>query len=158
MATTLKNIYYWGTPSFSGTGQFNEGPFHIGAINKLIRARVSGAINYQGSSITDTSVFGNFLLWALSIVGHGSSALDIILAGDSNQFLIRQQTRGATVATWAPNTDTAAVLASLEIAAEWQGQLNPVTSDIDAYLSFAPPFGGSTSNFNTYGTVEFWYA
>lgn len=157
MAT--KNIFYWGTPSFSGTGQFNEGPFHIGDVNRLLRVKIRGNVNYQGVNYGATSVEANLLLWAASWVAHGASPLDVILAGDTTQFLVREQTKlGDSGIFWAPSTDTAAALRTLEIVGDWSGQLALSGADTDMYVSFAPPFGGSTDNFNTYGTVEAWWS
>lgn len=155
MAT--KNIFYWGTGSFSGSGQFNEGPFHVGAINTLIRVKVSGAQNFQAVSLSATGVYANLMLWAISWVLHGDSPLDVILAGDTDQFLVREQTKEDLAAAWAPTSGPGVFLASNEVTADWSGQLAFGGTDIDLYLSFAPPFGGSMPNFNTYGTVETWY-
>jgi hypothetical protein len=155
---TLHNLFYWGTGSFSGTGQFDEGPFAIGAINKLLRAEVRGELNFQGDTFGDTSVSANLLMWGLQIVPHGDAAQDVIVSDDNDSWLLRRQTGGYDYPkVFSPSTDTAAALTSIGMREDWAGQLAEGIS-VDAYLSFAPPFGGSTPNFNTYGTLRFWYA
>lgn len=153
-----RTVFYWGTVSFSGAGQFNEGPFVMGSVTTMLRAKVTGGINHQGVAFGATSVANNELLWGLSIVPHGSAAPNIITETDNNNVLIRKQTSLGNIATfWAPSTDTAAYIRSLDMNDRWAGQYIFLAS-MDMWLSFAPPFGGSTDNFNTYGTVEAWWA
>lgn len=155
---TTKNIFYWGTGAFSGSGQLDEGPFIIGDVDRLLRAKVRGMINYQGSAIGDTGVEANLLMWGLQWGVHGYSPLDVVTSTDNDYWLLRLQTgQGDPGLSFAPSSDTGANLRSRGVADNWAGQL-AVYESIDAYLSFAQPFGGSVPNLNTYGTVEFWWS
>jgi hypothetical protein len=80
------------------------------------------------------------------------------LSTDNDNWLIRQQTGSTDIAVvWAPNTANAATLTGLKLTENWRGQAQ-WNESLDAYLSLAPSFGGSTPDFGTYGTAEFWWS
>lgn len=153
----LLTTFFWTTTSYSGSGQIDEGPFHIGLVNKLFKAEVRGAIGHQGGTIDTSSVLSNYTAWGLQIVPHGNSPLDVITSSDSDSWLMRRQTGTDDLAmTWAPSTDTAGLLQSTAVADDWAGQLNLAHADMDCYLSLKPTIG-SVANNNTLGTIRLWW-
>lgn len=157
MPTTLVEVVYPNTAAFSGISQLNEGPFFVPSVKRLLRAEVRGAINYQGATISNTSVFGNFQLWSLQWVPHGTPAQDCVTTADGVQWLIRQQigTSDGAIA-WAPSTTAAATLSTNGMHADWAGQL-AINGDIDLYLSLRAPTGASIANMNLFASIRFWW-
>jgi hypothetical protein len=153
----LLTTMFWNTNSFSGSGQLNEGAFNFGDVNKLFRCHVRGAINFQGASVGDSSVFTNNLTWGVQVIPHGNSPFDVVTSTDDDTWIIRGQVAfNDTVVGWAPNTDTAGVLATVAVRDEWAGQLNLAGANMDCYLSIKASVG-SAANFNTTGTIRWWW-
>jgi len=151
------STFYWSTDSFSGVGQLNEGPFHIGVVNKIFRARVRGAINFQGETITATSVAANLPAFGLQIGPHGFVPDDVGSSPDDDSWLVRRQTGSAdTMISWAPASDDAAQLASLTVADDWAGQLALSGADMDVYLLIQTTTT-ALPNFNTFGSTRLWW-
>jgi len=154
----LLTTFYWSTSSFTGAGQLNEGPFHVGTLNKLFRAEVRGAMNYQGASNGSHGVLANFPAWGLQQVPHGAAALDVITSTDDDTWLMRRQTGSEDILTaWAPDSAIGTLFASNGIEDDWHGQL-AVGADTDLYLSLKSSTGAGVNNFNTFGTIRIWWA
>lgn len=155
--STLVEVVYPSTSSFSGSSQLNLGPYFVPDVKKLLRAEVHGAINYQGATIAVTSVVANFQLWAVQWVPHGSSPADIVTTADGDNWLIRQQTgQDDLITSWAPSTDDAAQLASLALNGWWAGQL-AINTSIDLYMSTRAPTGVPVPNQNLFASLRFWW-
>lgn len=155
--TTLVEVVYPSTSSFSGTSQLNLGPYFVPDVKRLLRAEVHGAVNFQGATISVSSVVANFQLWAVQWVPHGSSPADIVTTADGDQWLMRQQLgQDDALTTWAPSTDAAALLASLALNGWWAGQL-AINGSIDLYLSLKAPTGASIPNMNLFASLRFWW-
>jgi hypothetical protein len=153
----LLTTFFWANSSFSGSGQDNEGPFHVGNVNKFFRFEVRGEVNYQGATVSTSSVFANIIAWGVQIVPHGNSPEDVVTSADSDTWLMRRQVGSEdSFTTWAPSTDDAGVLASNAIADDWAGQLALGGADMDCYLSLKPTTG-SVANANTFGTIRLWW-
>jgi hypothetical protein len=153
----LLTTMYWNTDSFSGTDQLNEGAFEFGTVNKLFRCHVRGAVNVQAGTFDDTSIWTNNLAWGVQVIPHGDSPFDVVDSSDSDTWIIRGQIGFNDVAVgWAPNTDNSAVLSAVTIRDEWAGQLNLAGANMDCYLSIKASVG-SASNFNTTGTIRWWW-
>lgn len=154
----LLTTFYWSTSSFSGAGQLNEGPFHVGNVNKFFRFEVRGVMNFQGIAYGGTTVEANYSAWGLQQVPHGAAALDVITSTDNDTWLMRRQTgSNDTRFAWTPDTNLAAVLRSEAIADDWRGQL-AIAADTDLYLSIKSSTGGVVDNYNTFGTIRLWWA
>ena len=154
----LLTTFFWSTSSFSGTSQLNEGPFHVGTLNKLFRVEVRGEINYQGASLADDAVTANYAAWGLQQIPHGDSALDVISSTDNDTWLCRRQTGSQdTVLAWAPTADVAAVMVSNTVADDWAGQL-AIGADTDVYLVIKGSTSVGLPNFNTFGTIRLWWS
>jgi hypothetical protein len=149
--------FFWRTSSFSGSGQLNIGPEFIGHVNKFFRVQVRGEVNYQGASLTDTSVLANILCFGVQQVPHTAAAEDLISSVDSETFFTRRQSGSQdTTMGWAPSSDTGALIATVTVTDDWYGQL-AVGLDTDVWVSFKASDGGSLANLNTYGTVRLWW-
>jgi hypothetical protein len=153
----LLTTFFWTTSSFSGTGQLDEGPFHVGTVNKFFRAEVRGNINYEGVSVADTGVFANYAAWGLQQIAHGSSPLDVVSSADDDAWLMRRQTGSQDVVpAYAPNSDTGAFFVTNTVADDWAGQL-AIGADTDVYLVIKGITGSGLANLNTYGTIRLWW-
>lgn len=154
---TLAAVVYPSSVSFSGSGQTDLGPYIVPTCQTLIRAEVRGLVNYLGEGFGPTSVYANFLLWAVQWVPHGDPPANIVTQADGLQWLIREQTGTLDQqVAWSPSTADAVVLSSLATVANWGGQL-PVNQSVDLYLSFRPPQDVSVSNTNYIGSLRFWW-
>jgi hypothetical protein len=153
----LLTTFFWQTSSFSGSGQLNMGPFFVGFVEKFYKFEVNGQINFQGSAISVASVLANPIVFGVQQVPHTAAGEDIITSFDSETWLVRRQTGSQDlVTTWAPSTDTAAVLGSLATRDRWAGQL-AIGGDTDLWVSMKTSNGSSTGNINTFGTVRLWW-
>lgn len=158
MSSVKAAVVYPQTSSASGSGQENYGPYEVPSCIALLRVEVRGEVNFQGATISDTSVTANYQLYAVQYVAHGAAAADIVSTADGLPFLLREQTgRDDTLTTWAPNTDSAAILGSLGLRAQWAGQLQ-INESIDLYLSFKSPGGQSVPNHNLFASLRFWWS
>jgi len=154
----LLTTFFWSTDAFSGSGQLNEGPFHVGTVTKFFRFEVNGEMNFQGASLADTGVLSNGGAWGLQQVPHGADSEDVISSTDNDTWLIRRQIGSQDVLTsWAPTSDVGAILVSSVVEGSWAGQL-AIGADTDVYLSVKNSVGGSLSNFNTFGTIRLWWS
>lgn len=155
---TQKEVVYPTVAAFSGAGAVFFGPYPSGTVNKLLRAEVHGAANYQGLAVGASSVFTNQLLWGLQWVAHGAGALDPVTSSDDDHWLIRQQTGDQSYATsWAPSTATAGVLSGVQLAGSWAGQL-PIGASIDLFLALKSDTGLAVANLNVFATIRWWWS
>ncbi len=153
----LMTTFFWNNASFTGSSQLDIGPFFIGFVNKIYKMEADGEANYQGSVLGTSSVFANFLAWAVQKVPHGTAANDLVSTADGEDWFIRRQTGSEDYATsWAPNTSNAGVLAGVKLVDKWAGQL-AIGADTDLFVSFKSSTGASLANFNTFGTVRIWW-
>ena len=149
--------FYWSTSSFSGTGQLNEGPFHVGVVHKFFRAEIRGVCNFQGVVFGPTSVEANFPAWCLQWGPHGYTAYDTVSSGDGDNFLARRQVGSEDMNTaWPDGTTNSALIRTWSIADDWAGQL-AIGADTDMYLTLRSSQGQSLDNFNTFGTFRVWW-
>lgn len=155
---TQKEVVYANVPTFSGTAVLYIGPYPSGVVNKLLRAEVHGAVNYQGAAVGVSSQFSNILLWGVHWVAHGAGALDPITSADDDHWLIRQQTGDQSFATtWAPSTATAGTLAGVQLAANWAGQL-PIAASIDFFFAFKSSTGAGVAPLGIEATLRWWWS
>lgn len=153
----LITTFFWTYPAFSGSSQLNLGPFFVGHVNKFFRVEIRGELNYQGAVVGSSGVFANFPAWGVQQVPHTAAAEDVITSFDSETWFARRQTGSNDVGVaWAPDTDNAAVLASVALSEDWAGQL-AVGLDTDIWVSFKSATGASVPNFNVFGTVRLWW-
>ena len=153
----LLTTFFWNTASFSGTGQLNIGPFFVGFVEKFYRVEIRGEMNYQGASLTDTGVLANFPAWGVQQVPHTAAGEDVITSFDGYTWFARRQTGCLDyITSWAPTTDTAAVIAGVAMTEDWAGQL-AIGGDTDIWVSIKTATGAALSNFNTFGTVRLWW-
>lgn len=158
MSSVKAAVVYPQTSSASGTGQENFGPYEIPSCIALLRVEVRGEVNFQGATISDTSVTANRQLWAVQWVSHGGGIQNIVTAADGLSFPLREQTGSQdSLSTWAPNSDSAAVIGSLALRGFWAGQLQ-INESIDLYLSLQPPSGESVPNYNVFASLRFWWS
>lgn len=157
MPTSVQTEYP-SSGSFSGSGQFDFGPFFIDSVVKLLRHEVRGQVNYQAVTAGDTSVQANKLLWAVQWVPSGDSPSDIVTTVDGPQFPIREQLGTLDLlTTWAPSTDTSGLMTSSGLRSFWAGQL-VVNQSIDLYLSFKAPTGEAIANANFFASLRTWWS
>jgi hypothetical protein len=155
--THLLTTMFWSTSSFSGTSQLNEGPFHMGTVNKLFRFQVRGLINYVGTAVTDMSITANLPAFGVQQVPHGNSPNDVISSTDNDTWLVRRQTgENDTMGSWAPSSDTGVLFVQNAVRDDWAGQL-AIGADTDVYLSIKTSTGQTLPDFNTFGTIRVWW-
>jgi hypothetical protein len=153
----LLTTFFWTTSSFSGAGQLDEGPFHVGTVTKFFKMQVRGQINYQGVAASGTVILANLPAFGVQQVAHGAAANDVITSGDSDTWLMRRQTGSDDqVLSWAPNTATGAIVLTNAVRDDWAGQLQ-VGGDTDLYLSIKSSNGAAVTNLNTFGTIRLWW-
>lgn len=156
MATQVE-VVYPSTSAFSGSGQLDLGPFFVPDVVRLLRMEVRGKFNFQGLVASSSSVEANFQLWAVQWVPHTASPADCVTTADGPNWLVRQQTgTDETRMAWAPDTDTAAYLATVAISADWAGQL-VINGSIDLWLSARAPTGVAIANMNAFASIRFWW-
>ena len=156
--THLITTFFWEATNFSGTSQLDVGPWNIGNVNKLFRLQTRGTVDFHSTNITSPTVFGSPVAWGVQIVAHGTSPSDVISDPDSDQWLMRVRAgTGEGNATWSPNSNTATTVQAVATADDWAGQLALGAVNIDAWVSFKGfPFL-SLAEFDTYGTLRFWW-
>lgn len=156
--TTQVEVVYPSTTAFSGSSQLNLGPYLVPDVTTLLRCEVRGQLNYQGQTISASSVTANFPLWAVQWVPHSAAPQDCITTADGPNWLIREQIgKDDVFEGWAPSTDAAASLLTYALRAEWAGQL-AIGASIDLYMSMRAPTGVSLANANLYASIRFWWA
>lgn len=156
MATQVE-VVYPSTSSFSGTSQLNLGPYAVPTVATLLRCEARGMVNFQGATISATSIEANTPLWAVQWVNHGSSPADCITTADGPNWLIREQLgHSETRVAWSPSSNTAAYLAGYGFKADWAGQLI-IGAPIDLYFSMRAPTGASIPTMNLFGSIRFWW-
>lgn len=157
MSTQIE-VVYPSTSAFSGTAQLNLGPYTVPNVKTLLRVQHRGKVNFQGVSIGDTTVEANTPLWAVQFVPQGNAPADVVTTVDGGTWLIRRQLGSTeTRLAWAPNTDTAAYLATVDLTDDWHGQL-ALGISIDLYLSMRAPTGATINNLNLFSSLRFWWA
>jgi hypothetical protein len=96
----------------------------IGGGSKLTRVEVRGAITFPGESATVSDWFNGGPL--LGIQAYPASGSPLHLPSDINNngmIVVECHVPGEIAATWAPSTDTGAVLLGGPISLTWAGQL-----------------------------------
>lgn len=157
MPTTLVEVVYPSTSSFSGTSQLNLGPFPVPSVHRLLRLEVHGKFNLAGVLLGPSGILANVALWAVQWVPSGTSPSDCVTTADGDQWLIRQQIgAGDTHAVWAGSGVDGNSLTSWSTDGSWAGQL-AINGDIDLYLSSRAPTGFSLENRNYFGSMRFWW-
>jgi hypothetical protein len=152
------NVFYWLQSSVTGGGQYNQGPFNPGTVNRLLKVESRGMQNYEAAAVATNGVLANLALWGIQWVAHGASPLDILISLDSDQWLIREQETGEDYqSVWAPQTTIPGVFSGYGLNRTWRGQYQ-IAADIDFYVSWALPFGGSWPNWNSFGNLRAWWS
>ena len=153
--TTARQLQYFDATNSSPSGQFNQGPWTISDLGKLLVVQVHGSI----SAAAPTAIVGDYLVaglnWGLQSGAEGFTPANSITAVDNFSFIWTGTIPGADLlAAWAPSTDTAGVLNGYSLEYKWAGQQD-FGASTDFYLSFANPFGTSIGDYNVSGTIEF---
>jgi hypothetical protein len=152
------NIFYYDQTSASGSAQINQGPFHLGTVNRLLQIEAVGTLNYQSQTLSVPTVLTNNILWGVSLVPHGSAVLDVLVSLDNDQWPIRQMIDfGSYVSWWAPSSAVGVAMVGAALNKLWRGQLI-LLADTDMYLSWGLPFGGSFADFNAVGSLRAWWS
>jgi hypothetical protein len=153
MSATKSDHYMYGTCT-TPTTQFDQGPWVVGAIDKVVGALVRGSLSYDIATESTSTTIVEPIMWGLQWVHHGAASLDIVSSVDGLQWLFREHlVPSGWKAVWAPSTDTAAVAVDLPLKQDWYGQL-PVNDTVDFYLSFGNAYALSADNYIINATAQ----
>ena len=155
--TALKIVFYPSTGAFSGSGQLELGPFHVGVINKLTQVRLNGSANFEAAALIPTGIIANLAIYGIQWVPHGNSPGDVVLSAYDDTWPIRHQWGVTDWGTsWTPTANDANVMNTWGIWGHWAGQL-AIGADTDLWFLLKSPTGQAIDNFNLFASLEAWW-
>jgi hypothetical protein len=152
MVFRITNTWY---DTATNTGA-NYGVTEVPAGNVLTRVEVKGELGFPTADFVDGGYgFSIVTMWGLQWLINGSSLLTLPADESDQRWLtVQSHINDGICATWAPNTDTSAVIVSAPCHIRWAGQLK-ATDDME--LAFTTGvLGGSPTGWYLYGAMELW--
>jgi hypothetical protein len=142
---STKSCYFFRT---TGTYEatFNQGPWNVGTINKLLHVKLSGSIMASTTDYeTSTFYLDNPSLWGIEMIAHGGTPLDLVFGANDSRWLGQGAVQlgeepivvGGSESTFFYNIQTT-------LAWEWFGQMT-VGEDVDFYLAIADAWGDTAT-------------
>jgi hypothetical protein len=141
-----RNVFFFRTTG-SYAASYNQGPWRVSTLGKLLRLHLTGSIYSGLTGITvSTFVLDNPICWGVQFGPHGYTPVDLVLGGNAANWL---RTGALEIGNFATYLDAAVTTmnygASYDIDFEMRSQI-PINIDTDFYLSIKNPWGsGSTS-------------
>jgi hypothetical protein len=127
----------------------------IGSGTTLTRVEVRGGITFPGQSAGASDYFLGGPLLGIQAYPAASSPLHLPTDIDNNGMIACEcHVPGEIAATWAPSTDTGAVLLGGPISLTWAGQL-PIGTDTAVGL-ITGPIGTPPVGWLIFGTCTVW--
>lgn len=117
---------------------FNQGPWNIGTINKLLHVKLSGSIFAATTEyVTSTFYLDNPSLWGVEMIAHGDTPLDLVDGANDSRWIGQGaiQLFEDVIQVGGSETDFFYNIQTT-LAWEWFGQV-PVADDVDFYLAIA---------------------
>lgn len=119
------------------------GPYTVSSVNKVLRVQSTMCFSAEGGSAGDTSTVENGIVWGVQAGPTGYSPVALPGGLDSTSFFWAKLAGGTIWAgySWAPSTDTGAIIPFGQDQEEWRGQLYQGET-IDFYVSSASLVSG----------------
>lgn len=126
-----------GSPAFD----FNQGPWHVPDLGKVLQVRFTGSFMVGLSSATESGfLFDNPTVWGVQYVHHGDSPLDVTGNGDDSRWLWNEQ---MLIGDWFTQLDASESTFNYGLQCRmehtWNGQ-RPIGDDVDFYFSTKNPW------------------
>lgn len=133
----------------------NYGPFNVPVIGKLLRVKVRGAIVFQPTTGSGSSIIIDTVLWGVQHGPAGYTPWDVYANPENPAWLAWEaHVPDETTIVWTPETNSFGYAASGPFRLDYNGQM-PVNVDTDFYVSTGYFFSSPWEAWSLYASVEF---